>query len=97
MHELSIAISLVEAICDELPALGSPSVRTVHLRVGPRSGVVPEALSFSFDLAAAGTPVEGATLAIERTPDGADLELVSLEVIDEAANSRGPQERPEEE
>jgi hypothetical protein len=28
MHELSIALSLVEAICDELPQLGNVSIRS---------------------------------------------------------------------
>ena len=33
MHELSIALSLVEAICDELPKLGPVRVSVVHVRV----------------------------------------------------------------
>lgn len=69
MHERTIALSLVEAVCDGLPALGC-GVRIValHLRIGPLSPVVAETLALSFDEASAGSPIEGARLDIERTP-----------------------------
>jgi hypothetical protein len=31
MDELSIALCLVDAICDELPQLGNVSIRSIHL------------------------------------------------------------------
>ena len=97
MHELSIALSLVDAIVDELPRLGAcSSVRAVHVRVGARSGVVGEALAFAFDAAAADSPIAGTRLRIEPT-DGTELALVALEVVDGAEDRRGPQEHPEEE
>jgi hydrogenase nickel incorporation protein HypA/HybF len=83
MHELSIAVSLVDAICDELPRLGAVRVATVNVRVGALSGVVSEALAFAFDVVIDGTLIAGAGLHIERT-DGRELELMSLEVIDAA-------------
>lgn len=86
MHELSIAISLVEAVCDELPRLGDGvTVRAVRLRVGPLSGVVPDALAFAFDAAALETPIAGARLDIEATA-GRELELAALEVVDDDEN-----------
>jgi Zn finger protein HypA/HybF involved in hydrogenase expression len=95
MHELSIAIDLVEAIRDELPRLGGAHVRTVHLEIGALSGVVPEALEFAFDVAAQGSPIAGARLNIERTA-GRSLQLIALEVVDDA-NCRGSEESSEEE
>jgi len=68
MHELSIAMSLIEAACEEASRLGDVHVEALHLRLGALSGVVREALEFSFDLAAAGTAVEGARLQIEEVP-----------------------------
>jgi hydrogenase nickel incorporation protein HypA/HybF len=68
MHELSIAVSLVETVCEELDRLGSVRVEVVHLRIGPLSGIVKEPLMFSFALAAEGTPLAGARLAIEEVP-----------------------------
>jgi hydrogenase nickel incorporation protein HypA/HybF len=79
MHELSIAIDLIDAATAELERLGSPRVIAVHLKLGRLSGVVKEALAFSFDAAAEGTKLEGARLQIEDVPvavwcDGCDAE-----------------------
>jgi hydrogenase nickel incorporation protein HypA/HybF len=81
MHELSIALSLIDAVCDELPRMGGVLVRRVHVRVGPGSGVVAEALRFAFDVAVAESAIEGAELAIEQT-SGSELELAAVEVED---------------
>lgn len=85
MHELSIAVSLIDAICDELPRLGRVSVRSVRVRVGALSGVVADALTFAFDVAADSSPIAGARLEIEPTP-GRELQLTALEVIDAPAD-----------
>src|SRR4051794_25002965 len=84
MHELSIAMSLVDAICEELPSLGAVRVRAVRVRVGALSGVVGQALAFSFDVASEDSPIAGARLEIEDTP-GRELELTALEVVDAAS------------
>jgi hydrogenase nickel incorporation protein HypA/HybF len=63
MHELSIAQSVVDAVCER--AAGRP-VRSVRLEVGALTAVVPEAMLFCFDLATEGTPAAGARLDIER-------------------------------
>ena len=65
MHELSIAVSLVEAAGEEAARHGAAGVSAVHLRLGPLSGVQKEALLFSYDIAAEGTPLEGSRLLIE--------------------------------
>jgi hydrogenase nickel incorporation protein HypA/HybF len=86
MHELSIAMSLIDAVCDELPRLGEGVlVRRVRIRVGPLSGVVADALAFAFDVAVSESPIAGARLEIETT-SGAELELAALEVVDDAEN-----------
>ena len=68
MHELSVALSLVGAACEQVDALGNVRVEAVRVRVGPLSGVVKEALSFCFEVAAQGTRLEGARLEIEDVP-----------------------------
>jgi hydrogenase nickel incorporation protein HypA/HybF len=67
MHELSIALSLIDMASEEAGRLGV-QVEVLHLRLGALSGVVKEALLFSFDLAAEGTPIAGARLEIEEVP-----------------------------
>src|SRR5205085_607800 len=61
MHELSIAQSVVEIA--ERHAAGR-RVQKVELQVGYLRQVVPSALTFSFELVAQGTLVEGAELDI---------------------------------
>jgi hydrogenase nickel incorporation protein HypA/HybF len=65
MHELAIADAVIGIASHH--AAGRP-VRTVFVKVGHLRQVVPAALLFSFELASAGTPVEGARLAIEHVP-----------------------------
>jgi hydrogenase nickel incorporation protein HypA/HybF len=67
MHELSIALSIVETASDEAQHHGG-RVEVVHLRLGALSGVVKDALLFSWDLACADTALAGARLEIEEIP-----------------------------
>jgi hydrogenase nickel incorporation protein HypA/HybF len=82
MHELSIAQSIVDTVCER--AAGRP-VHRVTIRVGALTAVVPEAMRFCFGLAVDGTVADGATLDIEHRPGavhcrrcGADAELADL-------------------
>jgi hydrogenase nickel incorporation protein HypA/HybF len=68
MHELSIAYSLVESAAEAARAAGASRVVRINLRLGALSGVVEDALRFGFEVATAGTLVEGATLAVEAVP-----------------------------
>jgi hydrogenase nickel incorporation protein HypA/HybF len=66
MHELSITQSLVDAV---LNRTGGRPVTGVNLRIGPLSGVLPDAVRFCFELVSAGTPLAGAALTIDE-PQG---------------------------
>jgi hydrogenase nickel incorporation protein HypA/HybF len=79
MHEVSIALSLIELATSQVELEAGERVDVLHLDVGVLSGVDPAALRFSFDVAAMGTPVEGARLDIQQAA-AAELRLVSLEV-----------------
>ncbi|HVA49960.1 MAG TPA: hydrogenase maturation nickel metallochaperone HypA [Pirellulales bacterium] len=68
MHELSIAQCLVDAACEAAEREDARRVTRLVARIGVLSGVVKEALRFSFDLAAEGTACEGAALEIEDVP-----------------------------
>jgi hydrogenase nickel incorporation protein HypA/HybF len=68
MHELSIAIDLIELASAEMARIKPARLVAVRVRVGPLSGIVAEALRFSFDAAAAGTTIEGARLHIDEMP-----------------------------
>jgi hydrogenase nickel incorporation protein HypA/HybF len=58
MHELSIAMSIVD-MAQEEAARRKVYIEAVHLELGTLSGVVKEALLFSYEVACGGTPLEG--------------------------------------
>ncbi len=68
MHELSIAMSIIEGATQEARKRGGARVHAVHLKLGPLSGVVKDALLFSYGLACDGTTLEGSQLVIEEVP-----------------------------
>ena len=65
MHELSIAMSIVEGAVEEAARHPCERVEVVRLRLGQLSGVVKDALLFSYELACEGTPLTGSRLEIE--------------------------------
>lgn len=71
MHEVALAQSIIEIVREQARRDHVRSVKAVHLRIGALANVEPEALLFGFESAAKGTVVEGARLAIERTPGAA--------------------------
>ena len=68
MHELSIALSMIEMATEEAERHGGAKVTALHIRLGPLSGVVKDALLFSYEVASNGTILEGSQLVIEDVP-----------------------------
>ncbi|MFD1659231.1 hydrogenase maturation nickel metallochaperone HypA [Streptomyces caeni] len=69
MHEMSIALAVIGQVEEAAERAGDvTAVRSVLLRVGELAGVVPDALVFCFELACAGTVLEGAELVTDAVP-----------------------------
>ena len=69
MHEMGIALQIVEIATASLPAdLGEARVTAVNLKIGKLAAVVPESLRFCFDVAIKDTALAGAKLVIEELP-----------------------------
>ncbi|HEX5229877.1 MAG TPA: hydrogenase maturation nickel metallochaperone HypA [Bryobacteraceae bacterium] len=68
MHELSIALSLLEAVQEAVDERRCGDVEAIHIRVGQLSGVVPDALQSAYSLAVEQTPFAAARLVIEEVP-----------------------------
>jgi hydrogenase nickel incorporation protein HypA/HybF len=66
MHELSIALSIVDLASNEAIEQGAARVGAVHLKIGALSGVVEDALRFSYQLACEGTKLDDSRLVIEQ-------------------------------
>jgi len=69
VHELSVMQSVVDQVTERL---GDARVAEVHLTVGKLSGVVADSLRFCFELACAGTSMEGAELDIDEPAGSAE-------------------------
>lgn len=67
MHELSIAMSIVE-LAEEEAERRAVRIDAVHLRLGALSGVVKEALLSCYEMACTDTPLQGSRLLIEEVP-----------------------------
>lgn len=88
MHELSIAMSILDAVQEEVERHGYGMVEAIHLRVGGLSGVVPEALRSAYELAAEQTPFARSRLVIEDVPIvvhcstcGRDQPVLSMQML----------------
>ena len=68
MHELSIAMSIVELAEQELAGRSGASIQAVHLKLGLLSGVSKEALESCFEMACFESPLVGSRLVIEEIP-----------------------------
>jgi hydrogenase nickel incorporation protein HypA/HybF len=67
MHELSLAMSIVELAEEEAERRGV-QVNAVHLKLGALSGVAKQALLSCYAMACEGTPLEGSRLLVEDVP-----------------------------
>jgi hydrogenase nickel incorporation protein HypA/HybF len=68
MHELSIALSILDVAGEEVERRGGPQVEAIYLKLGPLAGVIKEALISAFELAREATPFATSRLIIEEVP-----------------------------
>ena len=70
MHELSIALSILDVVGEETDRLGKMPL-AVHIKLGALAGVVKEALISAFQLASEGSSFDGVPLVIDEvSPTG---------------------------
>jgi hydrogenase nickel incorporation protein HypA/HybF len=68
MHELSIALSILDVVEEEAERRRNVRIEAIHLKLGALAGVVKEALLSAFELAAEQTDFAQCTLVIEDVP-----------------------------
>ena len=86
MHELSIAMSIIDVASEVLRREGGSRVEAVQLRLGPLSGVIKQALLSAYQLACDNTPLAGSRLIVEDEPvkiDCPNCGIQSVESIQE--------------
>ena len=86
MHELSIVSSIVDSVTETLTAYPGARVKEVRLRVGALASVIEDSLQFCYEIATAGTPLEGSSLIVKTLPVrmhcdkcAQDVEIASLQ------------------
>jgi hydrogenase nickel insertion protein HypA len=77
MHELSIALSLLEVSIKNCKDNGFSRIESIKVHIGKASGIMPEALLFAFDAEKAGTIAGEAILDIEEIPVSGHCNLCS--------------------
>lgn len=68
MHEMSIAQSLIDVLREEMLKHNAKNLRSVRLNIGQMTAIVPDALSFCFQVITDGTELEGARLIMDIIP-----------------------------
>lgn len=68
MHELSIALSIIDLAEKEARSAGSTRITEVQIEIGQLAGVDREALEFSLEMARQKTMMSNAKIAIETIP-----------------------------
>jgi hydrogenase nickel incorporation protein HypA/HybF len=68
LHELSIASNLIDIVKQAVDGQNVSRVISLRIVIGEMSTVVPEALSFAFEVVSKGTVAENAKLDFEKTP-----------------------------
>ena len=68
MHELSLALSLLEEVSGAAERENASRIASVRLRLGAMSGVARDALLFAWEVARTDTLAAGAELQIENVP-----------------------------
>jgi len=69
VHEFSLAQALVEQVVQELDRLGiQQKVHSVEVAIGVLSGVMPEALTFAFEVLRVDPRLQEARLVIRQVP-----------------------------
>jgi hydrogenase nickel incorporation protein HypA/HybF len=87
MHEIAIVESIIDIISTEMKKHNMTRVETIKLRIGEMSNIMPDALTFGFEVLSKGTPLENAKLIIENVPirgqcKDCDTEFTIKDMID---------------
>ncbi|MHB8882408.1 MAG: hydrogenase maturation nickel metallochaperone HypA [Thermodesulfovibrionales bacterium] len=68
MHEVSIALNLIDIVTGQCKKEGYERIDSVRIRIGRASGIMPDALLFAFDAIKPDSIARNAVLEIEEVP-----------------------------
>ncbi len=68
MHEMSIVQGLIAIVKEEMDKSGATRLRSVMVKIGEMSGILPDALKTCFEIATSGNEMDGAELNMDIAP-----------------------------
>ena len=68
MHELSVTQEILEIVKQYLPNPASSTIKSVKIKVGRLSNILPDSLSFCYEALTSQTDLEGSKLIINESP-----------------------------
>ena len=68
MHEMSIAMNIVDIACKEAQSEGAPFISVIELDVGKLAGVMIDSLKFCYESVCKGTLAENSQLVVNELP-----------------------------
>ena len=68
MHELSLAMEVIELVRREAEKQGVSKILEIDIEVGDLSGIEAEAFQFGMEMQVKGTILDGATINLVQTP-----------------------------
>jgi len=83
MHEMSVAMGIVEIAVNHMSKAGASRVIQVRAAVGELSGVMPEAVEFCYEAACKGTAAEGSGLLIDKVAARAQCQACLRDFVPE--------------
>lgn len=78
MHELSIALSIVDLADEQAKKAHACKIIEIELDIGTLSGIEVDALNFALEIAAKDTLLETAAVKINRIIKGKDIQVKSI-------------------
>jgi len=66
MHEMGIAIQIMNIVQQSLPPGEPAKIKKIHLRVGKLTAIVPASLGFCMEVVTKDGPAEGAELVLRQ-------------------------------
>jgi hydrogenase nickel incorporation protein HypA/HybF len=68
LHELSIMTAILEIVLKSAEQNKAKRIKTINLKIGALSDIIPEWAQTFFDMISKDTPADGAALSIEKVP-----------------------------
>lgn len=85
MHEMGIAMQIMNIVQGSLPPGEDLRIKSISLKVGKLTAIVPRSLEFCMEVVTKGTPAEGAALVFTEVPVQLECDdCGEVSVIDQA-------------